>query len=590
MKTSALNPTKSLVITLLLFLSALRCDSLAAPGDVDLSFDPGSGVDGAVHAVAVQPDGKVIIAGQFTRVKGLTRRGVARLNADGSGDSSFDPGSVVFTGYVYGVALQPDGKVLVGHDGYNSGVARLNSDGSLDGGFYPNAMGGTYSGTTSFARQADGRMLMTGYIATETIDPETGAISTAYSYFAIRLFANGSRDTSFNPPAGVRSFVAVQPDGRILYKGGPGLGRLNASGSLDTTFNPGTGTTVVVALQPDGKLLIGGSFTVIHGTNRNGIARLNTDGRLDGSFNPGTGATGVTALAPQSDGKVLIAGSFSTVEGAVRNGIARLNAGGSLDSSFDPGTVVNDVFSIVLQPDGKVLIGGSFTKVNGVPRNRIARLNADGSLDESFDPGSSEVTPSVLALAVQPDGKTLIGGDFTTVQNLDRSGIARLNTNGSVDGSFNVILNSGDPEYYASAVVNSIAVQSDGKVLIAGIFSIANGANVYSGIARLSSTGTADSGFNTAVSGYVSSIALQPDGKILIGGYFYTVNGTNYNSGIVRLNSDGSLDGGFNSTVSDYARSIALQPDGKLLVGGGLTVSTRPEWSLQAQCEWQSGQ
>src|SRR5205085_10143578 len=151
-------------------------------------------------------------------------------------------------GYVYGLALQPDGKVLVGSEGVNSGVTRLNSDGSPAGGFYPSNMGGTYSVTTSFARQPDGKLLMTGYTATETIDPETGAVSTAYSYFAIRFLADGSRDTSFNPPAGVRSFVAVQPDGRILYKGASGLGRLNANGSLDTSFNLGTGTTNVAAL------------------------------------------------------------------------------------------------------------------------------------------------------------------------------------------------------------------------------------------------------------------------------------------------------------------------------------------------------
>ena len=543
--------TLILVGILLLQLSTLCFQSSGAAGDVDLSFDPGSGVDGPVNGVAVQPDGKVIIAGQFTRVKGLARRGVARLNADGSGDSSFDPGWVNFTGYVYAVALQPDGKVLVGSEGVNFGVARLNSDGSPDGGFYPGGMSGTYSVTTSFAPQPDGKMLMTGYIATETIDPETGAISTAYSYFAIRLFANGSRDTSFNPPAGVRSFVVVQLDGRILYKGGSGngIGRLNADGSLDTSFNPGTGTTGVFALQPNGKILIGGS---LNGTSLNEIARLNADGSRDGSFNSAIETTGVTALALQSDGKVLIAGSFPTGGDTFRNGIARLNADGSLDSSFDPGTAVNGVFSVALQPDGKVLIGGLFTKVNGVTRNRTARLNADGGLDQSFHPGS-EVTPAVLAIAVQPDGKTLICGDFTTVQDLERSGIARLNTNGSVDGSFNITLTSGDPDYYASAVVNSTAIQSDGKVLIAGVFSALNGTRVQYGIARLNTDGSVDSTFSPGVSGSGEPIALQPDGKVLLGD--------------VRLNSDGSVDTTFNATPESQISSVALQTDGKVLFG-----------------------
>ena len=102
--------------SLLLQLNTLCFHSRGAAGDVDLSFDPGSGVNGTVNAVAVQPDGKVIIGGEFTTVKGLARSKVARLNADGSGDSSFNPGTEPTTVWrLFRVALQSDGKVLVGH-------------------------------------------------------------------------------------------------------------------------------------------------------------------------------------------------------------------------------------------------------------------------------------------------------------------------------------------------------------------------------------------------------------------------------------------------------------------------------------------
>ena len=119
--------------SLLLQLNTLCFQSPGAAGDVDLSFDPGSGVNGTVSAVVVQPDGKVIIGGEFTTVKGLARPGLARLNADGSGDSSFNPGAM--PGGFISLGLQSDGKVLVGN---YSGILRLNSDGSQDTNFVAN--------------------------------------------------------------------------------------------------------------------------------------------------------------------------------------------------------------------------------------------------------------------------------------------------------------------------------------------------------------------------------------------------------------------------------------------------------------------
>ena len=128
----------------------------------------------------------------------------------------------------------------------------------------------------------------------------------------------------------------------------------------------------------------------------------------------------------QPDGKVLVAGSFSVVNGTNRQGIARLNANGSLDSSFNPGTGVNGtVYSVALQPDGKVLIGGEFTSVNGTNRSRFARLNVNGSLDSSFNPGTGPVKV-IRSIALQSDGKVLIGGDFTTVNGVARLQVARL--------------------------------------------------------------------------------------------------------------------------------------------------------------------
>jgi len=227
-------------------------------------------------------------------------------------------------------------------------------------------------------------------------------------------------------------------------------------------------------------VLIGGTFTTVGGVTRNYLARLNADGSLDTGFNSDVGSNADVnktpiSLAVQADGKVLIGGTFSGVGGAVRYRIARLNADGSLDHGFNPNSnkvVVGIVTCLAVQADGKVLIGGAFTTMGGAVRNRIARLNADGSLDTGFNPNTNY---DVFSLAVQADGKVLIGGYFTTVGGVARNHIARLNADGSLDTVFN-------PN--ANEWVTSIAVQADGKVLIGGAFTTMGGVE-RNNVARL---------------------------------------------------------------------------------------------------------
>ena len=268
--------------------------------------------------------------------------------------------------------------------------------------------------------------------------------------------------------------------------------------------------------------MIGGSFTSYNGTSRNRIARLNTDGNLDSSFNPGTGVTGtnvgISSITLQSDGKILIVGSFTAYNGTPKNRLARLNTDGSIETSFNPVTGANsNVSSIALQLDGKIIIGGSFTAYNGTDRNSIARLNTDGSLDTNFNPrigigGSLGGNSSFLySIALQSDGKILIGGGFSTYSAITRNGIARLNIDGSLDNSFN-------PGIGANDYVSSIALQSDGKILMGGSFTTYNG-TPRNRIARLNANGSLDNSFNpgTGVAGAnfskVYSIVLQQDGK-----------------------------------------------------------------------------
>lgn len=500
-----------------------RVVRLNANGATDAGFHAGTGADREVYSLALQPDGKVLMAGFFTDVNSTPRNRVARLNANGALDASFNPGNGA-DGGVYRLAVQPDGKVLIGGEFTSvngtarNRIARLNLDGTLDTSFNPGT--GANDMVFGLAVQPDGKVLAGGLFTTFN--------GSARNHMA-RLNADGALETSLN--AAVSSFVyslALQSDDKILLGGGfttingttrDHIARLHADGTLDAGFAPGTnpGSFVTgLAVQSDGKVVVGGDFNKVNGTTRNRIARLHADGTLDTSFNPAANST-VQSLTVQSDGKTLVAGSFTTINTISHQHIARLNADGTLDSSFNPGTV-GDVLSVAVQPDGKILLGGGFTQVNGTVRNDIARLNADGSLDTGFDPGLG-ADGSVYSVVVQPDGKVLVGGNFTKINGTARNNIARLNADGSLDGSFN-------PGTGADSWVFSLALQPDGKVLMGGLFTLVNG-NSRNRIARLNADGSLDASFSPGSGADlgVYSMAVQRDGKVLLAGGFSTVAG-----------------------------------------------------------------
>lgn len=284
------------------------------------------------------------------------------------------------------------------------------------------------------------------------------------------------------------------------------------------------------------------------------------DGSNDPTFNPsdtgyGNGADSyLFASVVQPDGKIIIGGSFETYKNVGRSKIARLNANGSLDISFDPGEGADDyIASMVLQADGRIIIGGRFTTYNGQVANKIARINVDGSLDTTFNTGVG-FNSMVTALAVQPDGKIVAGGGFTSFNNETISRIIRLNADGTKDTSFTVM--------GANESVLAIAVQEDGKILVGGTFTIFNlAAKKY--ITRLNANGSTDTGFSVALPDYRYVYAVkQNQSDIYIGG----------SNVLQKLNADGTLntDLGVNTGLSNDIYSMEIQPDGKLLAGGGL--------------------
>ncbi|MBI5387364.1 MAG: trypsin-like serine protease [Verrucomicrobia bacterium] len=347
------------------------------------------------------------------------------------------------------------------------------------------------------------------------------------------------------------------------------------AGSVDVTFNIGTGPdrpVYALALQADRKLIVGGEFTTINNVIRRNLARLLEGGQLDNTFNVGAGANDqLRAIALQPDGRLLLGGFFTTFNGVNRSRLCRLYADGTLDYSFNPGAGAdNPVHTLALQSDGRILVGGAFASYNGVTMPHLVRLNTNGSLHGAFSIGTGPNGP-VFAIAVQPDSKIIIAGDFTAFNNLPHSRIARLNPNGSIDTSFTV--GAG-----ADAIVRTLAVQTDGRILVGGSFTNFEG---HGYLVRLNPNGTLDTNFLAGLSGpndSVFTLTLQDDEKILLGGTFTTFNGVTRNR-ITRLNQDGSVDASINfgEGANGFVAALVIQQDRKIVLGGGFTqMDARP--------------
>ena len=376
------------------------------------------------------------------------------------------------------------------------------------------------------------------------------------------------------------------------------------------------GLVNTLAVQPNGQIIIGGTFSslqpngVATPVTRGNAARLNADGSLDSTFDPEANGP-VLAAVVQPNGQIVIGGLFTSVQpnggaAVTRNFLARFNADGTLDATFNPnpsGNITGEVTALAMEPNGQILVGGAFTAMqpNGgssVSVARLARLNQDGTVDTTFKP-----TPSaqVDAIVVQPNGQILIGGGF---QNLQPNGattptliayLARLNTDGSVDASFNAEPNN---------QVASIALQPNGQIIIGGYFTSLN-PNASSNFTPATATASIAQPQNvvTAVtityggSGYVTTPTITLSGgnqltdvnatavAVLTNGVITAINITNQGSDytgapnvtitppnpanyIARLNSDGSADMTFTPQAAAGVNAVAVQPDGKILVGG----------------------
>lgn len=528
---------------------------LNSDGSQDTTFT--GTTDGYVMSISVQQNA-IYIGGSFlnvsnkvsdTNTQTYAQPYLARLDPNGKYDASFTP---VLDNTITSIAVQPDGKLVLG--GYFTSVnadtthpyfTRINADGSLDTGFFGTADGGV----SSIHLAADGRIYLTGAFS---------SVSGAAHSYAARVYANGEADSTYTQaPNGVVYTMAIESNGSVLLGGmftalssygvtsitRNHLARVTQLGALDTDLRPDlNGRLRTVYVTKSGQVMLGGSFTSVGGATHGGIVRLNSDGKLDSSFTTQTNGT-VIAILELDDGSFLIGGSFSEVDGVAHAEIARVDKNGALVTNpvFDV-TLNGQVNAIVQQSsDKKIIIGGAFTAVvphgttDASTRTGLVRLNTDGTLDTTYDP---EPNNSVSALVLQPDGKLVAGGSFTSVQPngassaSTRYGIARFETDGKLDSSLDAQVNG---------TVFALALQSDGSFIVGGSFQlIAEGTSTFGrgNIARLSSKGVVDPGFDPQANNVVDTIVVQSDGKILVGGFFDSLKPNSGNTTVTT--SDGT--------------------------------------------------
>ncbi|MCC3155829.1 T9SS type A sorting domain-containing protein [Hymenobacter sp. 15J16-1T3B] len=537
-----------------------------------------AGLRGTLQNVRQLPSGKLLLIGPDSlRLGGVSRRNLLRLNADGTPDPSFDAVfAVPTTVRRLATAVQPDGKILVGGDFqvFNGTLAnrlvRLLPDGAVDAGF---SCAAPLNGPVlKILVQPDGKVLVGGGFSTprRIVRLEaTGAVDNTFSSPLTNAFAS--------PLTGL-DFIGLQPDGKIIIGGmsmnvSAGvvrrIARLLPSGTLDNTFQTPNTTDYSAGIQnpydasevavlPDGRIVLSGSTgTEYYRVPLHGFICLTASGAVSSSFDniflpderfPGVSVT-ITSLFRQVNGQWLVAGDDQLVANQ-RSYVALLNADGSHDASFAP-TLLGPgyVTSVVQQPDAKLLIGGAFDEINGARVGHLARLHPNGALDTAFC-RLSRMRYEVNQVALTTGGKVLAASWYG-------KGLVRFLPGGGPDAGFTAATNATETGVYR------MQLQPDGRVIVI------TGA---SAVRRMLADGQIDFSFTPYTNGSLSVLALQADGKLLLGGLLDLDQiSTQYTRGLIRLLPDGTRDASFTELADPYrfrVTDIGFQSTGKIVVSG----------------------
>ncbi len=597
------------------------CARLGTDGTVDTTFQPQPNAE--VHALYLQSDGNIVLGGSFTSLTptgataATTREFMARVTTGGAVDTGYNPN---LNGEVFTIVPQTDGKVLIGGAftaiqpngkgtanivGY---AARLNSDGTFDSSFNPIANNTVYT----IGVLPNGKVILGGLFTSLEPGSTTATVYTR-NELAVVNQSDGSIDTTWATSANstVES-LSVQGDGKVVVGGlfttlqaqsdaNPitrnHVARLNLDGTIDASFDPNANGTVQATyvnadgtvligglftqLQPNGALVVGGNFQNIGGANLPYLARISIDGATDTSFTPKPNGP-VNAAVIQTNGKLVIGGSFTTLGSTSQANVGRIDGvNGSVDPTYAP-VVDGSVLAEALQPDGKVIIGGNFTHVNGVSANHIARLTTTGALDGTFTGNSNGV---VNAITLTASGQVLVGGPFTSIGGGATANFARLTSAGTIDGTFAPNVNG---------PVNSVALAADGSMIIGGNFTSVGGAARLN-VARLTANGAVDSVYKADANLPVNTVVLQSDGKAIFGGTFTTLGGVSRNlfgrltganaaTQTLGVSADGSTitwtRGGSSPELASVLFEQSTDATTWKTVGVGTRIPGTPSWTL----------
>lgn len=625
--------------------------------------------DSTVSTVVVQPDRKILLGGAFSTVQGVNRIALARVGPSGVLDAAFTAQSGFTSGASIGtvssIGLEPDGDIMVVGNfpvfngiGHND-ILRLRPTGEIDTRFNPGfGFDGNGSRVESVAIAADGSIFITGSVlrydgstihdvvvlqgdriplafaakpaavealvgasfslsatgvgssavgyqwfkgatplsdggdisgsATATLTISNAEAADAGSYRVVITNLSGTLEATAPVAVFDAAVVVDEPVGGTFFVGNSVQLFSRAVGTPTLTYQWFKGTTPLVngpnISGANGPVLTltnlqkadSGSYSVTV-TNTSGsdtsasavVSVFLEPGGLSSVFPVAAGSNGtIYSVLPTAAGGAFIGGTFTSAGATGSNtpitNFALLKPDGTVETTFNPAP--NSQVSVIAahQADG-ILIGGQFSTIGGQSRAYLARYTTAGVYDSTFNTNlGAGPSNQIMDLVALPDGKILIGGNFQTVAGTTRYGLARLNANGTHDTTF-------APPMSLFSSVNDIAVSTDGKITVAGSFNISGRQNIV----RFNSDGTLDTTFSATLDYSGQALVVQPDGKTIVGGFFSLTNGQASGS-LVRLNANGTTDPTFaaNSNFPSTVNRIALQSNGRIVVGGSFTFGS----------------
>jgi hypothetical protein len=564
---------------------------------------------GNVYTIVRQPDNKVIIGGAFDHVNGVARSNIARLNSDGSLDLVWNPGADYD---VNALALNAAGDVYVGglfkHAGGQPrrGLAKLAGTGSgtADPNWDPNPVSAYEPRIYSLAVDAGGNVFVGGFFTAVGGQPRN---------FIAKLAGTGAgaADPVWNPnllsrgiaKPGVRSIVldgigSLFVAGAVGVNGGPSLLlKLSSTGAgtVDASWNPApyrpcNGSVAncadvdVLVLDAAHNVFVGGWFGSIGGQTRICLAKLSPtgSGAADAQWNPYTDGE-VLGLSVDGLGNAYAGGVFQHVTGVAISGLAKVSAtgAGAVDANWKPVNFVGEytlgvtgifdsspIYALANDVAGNVLAGGGFSRIGGQTKTAFAVLSPSAPGGASPAWASAMVPGVVAALVRDANNRTVIGGTFSFMGDgvTVRDNIARLNADGSLDGSWH-------PD--ANDKIAALALDGAGNVYAGGKFTVIGG-QARNRLAKLSGSGAgaADAGWNADVDGKVSAIAVDVGG-VYAGGTFSHVGGQARNNIAKMSPGTGAVDPVWNPNATPDPTQhlptvgvLALDGAGSLYVGG----------------------